>query len=108
MKTLKLTIAAALLACTFQAASAQVSIGVRFGTPPPPRRVVVVREQPVYREEYDEPEYPVYRQENYYERPVFNEEYNEPRRVVYYNRGYRRPVVFHQNYYRRQGYFRRY
>jgi glycine cleavage system aminomethyltransferase T len=56
MKTLKLTIAAALIACTFQAAKAQISVGLRIGTPPP-RHVVVVRE-PVYQEEYVEPVYP--------------------------------------------------
>jgi hypothetical protein len=102
MKTLKLTIAAALIACTFQAAKAQISVGLRIGTPPP-RHVVVVRE-PVYQEEYVEPAYPVYRRE-YYERPVV---YNRvvvapPVRRVYYRRGYSRPV-YHQTYYRHTRY----
>jgi hypothetical protein len=101
MKTLKLTIAAALMACTFQAANAQISVGLRIGTPPP-RHVVVVRE-PVYREEYVEP---VYTRE-YYERPVV---YNRvvvapPVRRVYYRRGYSRPV-YHQTYYRHTRYVR--
>jgi hypothetical protein len=42
MKTLKLAIAALLLAFTFQAASAQVRVGVQLGGRPAPRRVVVV------------------------------------------------------------------
>ncbi|WP_345101112.1 hypothetical protein [Mucilaginibacter panaciglaebae] len=49
MKTLKLTIAALLLAFTFQAANAQVRVGVRIGTPPPPPRRVVVVHPPVHR-----------------------------------------------------------
>jgi hypothetical protein len=51
MKTLKLAIVALILACTFQAASAQVRVGVRLGTPPPRRHVVVV-EQHGYRHNY--------------------------------------------------------
>jgi hypothetical protein len=50
MKTLKIAIAAVILACTFQAASAQVRVGVRIGTPPPPPRHVVVVRPPVHRE----------------------------------------------------------
>ncbi len=116
MKTLKLAIAAALLAGTFQAANAQISVGLRIGTPPPPHRVVVVREpvyreeyvEPVYREEYVEPVYPVYRR-TYYERPVV---YNRvivapPMRRVYYRHGYDRPV-YHENYYRHTRYVRHY
>jgi len=49
MKALKLTIAALMLAFTFQAAQAQVRVGVHVGTPPPRREVVVVR-HPVHRE----------------------------------------------------------
>lgn len=106
MKTLKLAIAAALLAGTFQAANAQISVGLRIGTPPP-HRVVVVRE-PVYREEYVEPVYPVYHR-TYYERPVV---YNRvivapPVRRVYYRHGYGRPV-YHENYYRHTRYVRHY
>lgn len=105
MKTLKLAIAAALLAGTFQAANAQISVGLRIGTPPPPHRVVVVRE-PVYREEYVEP---VYSRE-YYERPVV---YNRvivapPVRRVYYRHGYYGRPVYHENYYRHTRYVRHY
>ncbi|MGF7082565.1 hypothetical protein [Mucilaginibacter sp. UYCu711] len=106
MKILKLTIAAALMACTFQAANAQISVGLRIGTPPP-RHVVVVREQPVYQEEYAEPEYPVYHRE-YYERPVvYNRVMVAPPRRVYYRHGYGRPV-YHQSYYRHTRYVRHY
>jgi hypothetical protein len=97
MKTLKLSIAAFILAFTAQAASAQVSIGVSIGTPPP-RRVVVVHE-PVYREVV-------------YERPVYRRVIVEPAypRRVYYSRGYYdRPVVVHHGYYGRgHGHGRRY
>ncbi|MDB5004120.1 MAG: hypothetical protein JWQ34_2345 [Mucilaginibacter sp.] len=64
MKTLKLTIAAVILACTFQAASAQVRVGVRIGTPPPrrevvverrPQREVIVQHRPYYRHGYRRP-----------------------------------------------------
>jgi hypothetical protein len=50
MKTLKLAIAAIILAFGVQAASAQVRVGVRIGTPPPPPRHVVVVRPPVHRE----------------------------------------------------------
>lgn len=50
MKTFKLAIAAFILACSFEAANAQVRVGVNIGTPPaPPRRVVMVR-PPVHHE----------------------------------------------------------
>ena len=75
MKTLKLAIAALILACTFQAASAQVRVGVRIGTPPP-RRVVVVN-HPVLREVIVR---------------------HEPVRRVYYRHHYSRPVYHHVNY----------
>jgi hypothetical protein len=90
MKTLKLAIAAFILAFTAQAASAQVSIGVSIGTPPPPRRVVVVHE-PVYREVV-------------YERPVYRRVMVAPaypRRVYYSRNYYHRPVVVHHGYYNR-------
>ncbi|MES2377787.1 MAG: hypothetical protein V4553_14470 [Bacteroidota bacterium] len=107
MKALKLAIAAALLAGTSLAANAQsISVGLRFGTPPPPRHVVVVRE-PVYQEEYVEPAYPVYRRE-YYERPVvYNRVVVAPARRVYYRHGYGRPV-YHESYYRHTRYVRHY
>jgi hypothetical protein len=50
MKTLKLAIAAVILAFSVQAASAQVRLGVNIGTPPPPPRHVVVVRPPVHRE----------------------------------------------------------
>lgn len=102
------------MACTFQAANAQISVGLRFGTPPP-RHVVVVREQPVYREEYEpayreeyiEPEYPVYHRE-YYERPAFyNRVVVAPERRVYYRHGYGRQE-YHETYYRHNRYVRQY
>ena len=76
MKTLKLAIAALILACTFQAASAQVRVGVRIGTPPPRREVVIVH-HPVHREVIVR---------------------HEPVRRVYYRHGYSRPVYHHVNY----------
>lgn len=105
MKTLKLAIAGALLAGTSLAANAQsISVGLRFGTPPP-RHVVVVR-QPVYQEEYVEPEYPVYRRE-YYERPVvYNRVVVAPQRRVYYRQGYYGRPVYHETYYRHTSYRR--
>jgi hypothetical protein len=84
MKTLKLAIAALILACTFQAASAQVRVGVRVGTPPP-RRVVVIH-QPVHREVIVR---------------------HEPVRRVHYRRGYTRPV-YHHTYYRHDRVVRHY
>lgn len=101
MKTLKLAIATAILALGFNAASAQVHIGVSFGYPARPvyyhpyYRPVVV-ERPVYYE----PPVPVY------ERP--DPDY-EPARVVvapaypvyYRHHGYgyyRRPVFYHHIY----------
>jgi hypothetical protein len=103
MKTLKLTIATVIAACTFQAANAQISVGVRIGTPPP-RRVVVVSD-PVYAEPYYER--PVYREE-YYSRPVYNRVIVEraPYRRVYYNRGYYGRPVYHESYYRHVRYNR--
>ena len=64
MKTIKLTIAALILACTFQVASAQVRVGVRIGTPPPHRVVVVNR-----------PYHPVYYRHAYYGRPYYAHHY---------------------------------
>lgn len=60
MKTLKLTIVALILACTFQAAHAQVRVGLRIGTPPPRREVIV--ERPVHR---------AYYRGGYYRRPMY-------------------------------------
>jgi hypothetical protein len=80
MKTLKLAIAAILLAGTFQAASAQVRVGVRIGTPPPPRHEVVVVHRPVQRQVI------VHR---------------APVRRVYYKHNYRRPV-YHNTYVRHE------
>jgi hypothetical protein len=65
METLKLAIVALILACTFQAASAQVRVGVRIGTPPP-RRVVVV-ERPYHRHAY---------YHGYYGRPYYAHNYH--------------------------------
>jgi len=48
MKTIKLTIVALILACSFQAAHAQLRVGVRIGTPPPPPREVIVERQHGY------------------------------------------------------------
>jgi hypothetical protein len=96
MKTLKLTIAALILACTFQAAKAQVSFGIRIGTPPPRR--VFVEPYPYYRPYHQEvvESYPV-RREVIVERA--------PERIVYYRHGYyRRPVYFHNAYYRHDRY----
>jgi hypothetical protein len=78
MKTLKLTIAAVILACTFQAASAQVRVGVRIGTPPPRREVVVVH-RPVQRQVIVRHE-PVRR--GYYRKPVYHRNYVRHERVV--------------------------
>jgi hypothetical protein len=98
MKTIKLAVAAFLLAFSFQAAKAQVSIGVSIGTPPPPRRVVVVHE-PVYDEVvYERPAYrrvvvaPAYPRRGYYRQPIV----------------YRRPVMVHRGYYVRDHHGRRY
>ena len=98
MKTLKLAIATVIAACTFQAANAQISVGVRIGTPPP-RRVVVVSD-PYYSEPYYAP--PVYHE--YYSRPVYNRVIVEraPYRRVYYSRGYYGRPVFYDNYYRHE------
>ncbi|MCC8425610.1 hypothetical protein [Mucilaginibacter sp. UR6-11] len=91
MKTLKLAIAAVILACTFQAAKAQVSFGISIGTPPPRR--VIVEPYPYCREEVVE-RYPVRRE-------VFVE--RAPVRTVYYQRGYyRRPVYVRNTYYRHE------
>jgi len=49
MKTLKLTIATIALVLGFQAANAQVNIGVSIGTPPPRQVVVVNRPVVVHR-----------------------------------------------------------
>jgi hypothetical protein len=100
MKTLKLTIAAVILACTFQAASAQVRVGVRIGTPPPRR--VIVQQYPVYNPYYQEDEYERY--------PVQREVIvdREPEREVYYRHGYyRRPMYFHNDYHRHERFERR-
>ncbi|MDB5004119.1 MAG: hypothetical protein JWQ34_2344 [Mucilaginibacter sp.] len=94
MKALKITIAALILACTFQAASAQVSFGISFGTPL--RRVYVepYRPYPYYHEEVIE-RYPV-RREVYYEPAPIREEYYEPApaREVYYRRTYYRRQMY--------------
>ncbi|MEO8886719.1 MAG: hypothetical protein ABI367_11695 [Mucilaginibacter sp.] len=47
MKAIKLTIVALIMACTFQAANAQVRVGVNVGTPPPRRTVIVEHRRPV-------------------------------------------------------------
>ncbi len=99
MKTLKITIAAVLLACTFQAANAQVSVGIHFGTPAP-RRVYVepYRPYPYYHETVVE-RYPV-RREVIVERA--------PIRTVYYRHTeYRRPVYVRNGYYHHERFERR-
>jgi hypothetical protein len=80
MKTIKLTILAVILACSFQVASAQVRVGVRIGTPPPPRERVVVVQRPAYHHRTY-----VYRngRRHYYNRP-----YNRPARRVVVRRHY--------------------
>jgi hypothetical protein len=75
MKTLKLTIAAVILACTFQAASAQVRVGVRVGNPPPRREVVVVH-RPIHRQVIVEHGY-----RHSYRRPVYVHHYRHERIV---------------------------
>jgi sRNA-binding carbon storage regulator CsrA len=90
MKTLKLSIAAFILAFSFQAAKAQVSIGVSIGAP---QRVVVVRE-PVY--------HPVvYERPVVYARPAYRRVVVAPApRRVYTRRYYHRPpVVVHRVHY---------
>ncbi|MFD2147363.1 hypothetical protein [Mucilaginibacter antarcticus] len=90
MKTIKLSIAAFILAFGFQAAKAQVSIGVSIGAPPP-SRVVVVRE-PVYRDVY-------YERPVVYERPSYQRVIVAPApRRAYYSRSYyhRQPVVVYR------------
>ncbi|MDB4923951.1 MAG: hypothetical protein JWR23_7 [Mucilaginibacter sp.] len=84
MKIIKLSIAAIILACSFQAANAQVRVGVRVGTPPPRREVVV--ERPVHREVIVD---------------------RGPVRRRYYRHGYRRPVVVTRNYSRHERVVRR-
>lgn len=49
MKTLKLTLATIALALGFQAAQAQVSVGIQIGTPPPRQVVVVNRPVVIHR-----------------------------------------------------------
>lgn len=98
MRTIKLALATIVCALAFQAADAQVRVGVHIGTPPPPPRVVgvnrpvVVRHRPVV---YARPvvvrRAPVvvvgprgpvgYRRVSYYG-PV-NHYYNRPHRVIY-------------------------
>ena len=48
MKALKIALIALVTVFTFSAAHAQVHVGVRVGTPPPPHRVVVVHHRHVY------------------------------------------------------------
>jgi len=94
MKTLKLAIATLILACGFQAASAQVRIGFSIGTPPP--RPVYVVDEPIYRE-------------TYVERPVYRHVVVEPvYRPVYYRRGYYDRPHYHHAYYRHVRYYRHY
>ena len=62
MKTIKLSIIALILACTFQVADAQVRVGIGIGTPPPRRTVIVEHRRPV-----------VYRR-HYYRRPYVRHE----------------------------------
>jgi hypothetical protein len=50
MKTLKILAVAAVAFFCFETADAQVVVRARIGTPPPHRRVVVVRHEPVRRE----------------------------------------------------------
>jgi hypothetical protein len=85
MKTLKIAIAAILLAGSFQAASAQVRASVRIGTPPPQRHVVVV-DRPVRREVIVQ---------------------RAPVRRAYYRHEYRRPVYRHNVYVRHERIVRR-
>jgi hypothetical protein len=69
MKTIKLTIVAVILACTFQAAHAQVRVGVRIGTPPPRHVVVVGRPYGYYHARYyHRPYYRTYYRHAYYRR----------------------------------------
>jgi len=78
MKTLKLTVATIALILGFQAAQAQVSVGVQIGTPAP--RHVVVYNRPI-----------VYHRPVVYRRPVVVA-YRGPARyrpVVHYRGGHR-------------------
>ncbi len=74
MKAVKLAIVALIMACTFQAANAQVRVGVGIGTPAPRRTVVVEHRRPVVYRRH------VYRRHVY--RPVVRE------RVVVRHRRY--------------------
>ena len=93
MKTIKLAIATLILACGFQAASAQVHIGVSIGTPPP----VYVAPPPVYHEVY-------------YERPVvYRHVIVRPAyRPVYYHRAYYDRPHYRHAYYHHPRYYRHY
>ena len=78
MKALKLTIVALIMACTFQAANAQVRVGVGIGTPPPQRRTVIVEHRrPV-----------VYHRRRVYRRHVYRRPVVRERVVVRERRGY--------------------
>ncbi|HEY9534641.1 MAG TPA: hypothetical protein VIQ77_08900 [Mucilaginibacter sp.] len=92
MKALKLTIAALLLAFTFQAASAQIRVGVHIGTPPPPHRVIVAHRPVVVYHPVGHPTVIV--RHGRYHRPYYNRHYysrhyyNRPHRVVVVRRHY--------------------
>ncbi len=83
MRTIKFAIIALVLACSFQAAEAQVRVGlnVGFNTAPPPRRVFVERRHPVRPYVYHRP---VYRRGYYAAAPRYQ---YHPR--VYHPRVYR-------------------
>jgi len=91
MKTLKLAIVTAILALGFNAANAQVHIGVSLGYPA----------RPVY---YDRPVY--YERPAYYDRPVYyapppvvvRPAYPVYRRYGYGYGYYRRPMMYHRMY----------
>jgi hypothetical protein len=61
MKTIKLTLAALIAACSFQIASAQVRVGVKIGDPAP-RRTVVVNNRHTQREVIVDRRHPVQRE----------------------------------------------
>ena len=90
MKTLKLTIAALLLAFTFQAANAQVRVGVRIGTPPPPPHRVVVVHHPIHRTVVvaDRPVIVAHRPVVVARRPYYRSHYYRPYRTVVVRRHY--------------------
>jgi len=76
MKALKLAIVALILACTFQAANAQVRVGVNVGTPPQRRTVIVEHPRRVVYER------PVVYRRHVYRRPYMRRRVMHERVVV--------------------------